>query len=66
MPARYGDHTDKIPAQAHAIATASVFLAPSTNASMTLRQPMDARVVARIKATGRQTSAPARAQRGAE
>ena len=55
-----------MPAQAQAIATASVLRAPSTRASSTLRQPMPSRVVARISAIGMQVSAPASAQRGAE
>lgn len=55
-----------IPAQAHAIATASVFFAPSSSASNTERQVMPARVVARASATGMQASAPASAHSGAE
>ena len=55
-----------MPAQAQAIATASVLRAPSTSASSTLRQRMPARVLLRSSATGRHDSAPASAQRGAE
>ena len=55
-----------MPAQAQAIATASVLRAPSTSASSTLRQLMPARVVARSSAIGRQASAPTSAQSGAE
>ena len=55
-----------MPAQAQAIATASVLRAPSTSASSTLRQPIPARVVARSSAIGMQDSAPASAQSGAE
>ena len=55
-----------MPAQAHAIATASVLRAPSSSAPSTLRQRDAGRVVARSSATGRQPSAPTSAHSGAE
>ena len=53
-----------MPAQAQAMATDSVFLAPSSSASSTLRQVMPSRVALRSSAIGRHISAPdQRAQR---
>jgi hypothetical protein len=54
-----------MPATAHATATAIVFLAPSSSASVTLRHEMPARVVLRMSAIGRHAMAATSAQSGA-
>ena len=55
-----------MPAQAQAMATASVFRAPSSSASRTDRHEMPARVALRSSASGRQDRAPTSAHSGAE
>ena len=67
MPSPVSEMTPMtMPAQAQAMATERASRAPPCSASITVRQPMPARVERRSSATGRHDSAPTSAHSGAE